>query len=57
MVEIHKLVTFIWNEEELPDQWREYIIVSIYKKGVIIMGYHCYHFIQNVIQHPSVKVN
>jgi hypothetical protein len=31
--EIHKLINFIWNKEELPDQWKEYIIVPIYKKG------------------------
>jgi hypothetical protein len=23
----------IWNKEELPDQWKECIIVPIYKKG------------------------
>jgi hypothetical protein len=31
--EIHKLINRIWNKEELPDQWKEYIIVPIYKKG------------------------
>jgi hypothetical protein len=30
---IHKLIHFIWNEEELPDQWKESIIVPVYKKG------------------------
>jgi hypothetical protein len=30
--EIHKLITSIWNKEELPDQWIESIIVSIHKK-------------------------
>jgi hypothetical protein len=30
---IHKLVNSIWNEEELPDQWKESIIVPIHKKG------------------------
>jgi hypothetical protein len=24
---IHKLITSIWNKEELPDQWKESIIV------------------------------
>jgi hypothetical protein len=28
---IHKLSTSIWNKEEMPDQWKEYIIVPIYK--------------------------
>jgi hypothetical protein len=46
---IHKLIKSIWNEEELPDQWKESIIVKVQKKGdktdlrvVIIVGYHCY---------------
>jgi hypothetical protein len=31
--EIHKLVNSILNKEELPDQWKESIIVPLYKKG------------------------
>ena len=31
--EIHKLIISIWNEEKLPDEWKESIIVPIYKKG------------------------
>jgi hypothetical protein len=31
--EIHKLINCIWNKEELPEQWKECIIVPIYKKG------------------------
>jgi hypothetical protein len=31
--EIHKLINCIWNKEELPEQWKESIIVQIYKKG------------------------
>jgi hypothetical protein len=30
---IHKLVNSVWNKEELPDQWKESIIVPIHKKG------------------------
>jgi hypothetical protein len=30
---IHKLINYVWNKEELPDQWKEYIIVPIHKKG------------------------
>jgi hypothetical protein len=30
--EIHKLVNSVWNKEELPDQWKESIIVPIHKK-------------------------
>jgi hypothetical protein len=30
--EIHRLICSIWNEEELPQQWKESITVPIYKK-------------------------
>jgi hypothetical protein len=30
---IHKLIYSIWNEEELPDQWKKSIIVPVHKKG------------------------
>jgi len=32
--EIHKLIIYIWNKEELPVEWKESIIVPIYKKRV-----------------------
>jgi hypothetical protein len=31
--EINRLICCIWNKEELPQQWKEFIIVPIYKKG------------------------
>jgi hypothetical protein len=31
--EIHKHIYSIWNKEELPEQWKESIIVPIYTKG------------------------
>jgi hypothetical protein len=31
--EIHKLINSAWSKEELPDQWKESIIVPIHKKG------------------------
>jgi hypothetical protein len=31
--EIHKLIISIWNKEELPEDWKESIIVPIFKKG------------------------
>ena len=31
--EIHKLIVSVWNKEELPEEWKESIIVPIYKKG------------------------
>jgi hypothetical protein len=30
---IHKLINSVWNMEELPDQWKESVIVPIHKKG------------------------
>jgi hypothetical protein len=29
----HKLINCVWNKEELPDQWKESIIVPIHKKA------------------------
>jgi hypothetical protein len=31
--EIHKLIISVWNKEELPEEWKESVIVPIYKKG------------------------
>jgi len=31
--EIHKLIISIWNKEELPEEWKELIMVPICKKG------------------------
>jgi hypothetical protein len=31
--EICKLINSIWNKQELPQQWKESIIVPIYKRG------------------------
>jgi hypothetical protein len=31
--EILKLIISIWNKEELPEEWKESIVVPIYKKG------------------------
>jgi hypothetical protein len=31
--EIHKLINYIWNQKYFPGQWKEFIIVPVYKKG------------------------
>jgi hypothetical protein len=31
--EIYKPINFIWNKEEMPQQWKKSFIVPIYKKG------------------------
>ena len=31
--DIHKLINSTWNKEELPEQWKESIVVPIYRKG------------------------
>jgi hypothetical protein len=32
--EIHRLICYVWNKEELPQQWKESIIVQIHKKVI-----------------------
>ena len=60
--EIHKLLNSILNKDELPEEWKRYIIVLIYKKSdktdlLIIEAYHYCQLNKNVIQQPPVKVN
>ena len=31
--EIRKLINSVWNKEELPEEWKESIILPIYNKG------------------------
>jgi hypothetical protein len=31
--ELHKLINSAWKKEELPEEWKESIILPIYKKG------------------------
>jgi hypothetical protein len=31
--EIYRLINYTWNEEEMPEQWKESVSVPTYKKG------------------------
>ena len=61
--EIHKLTNSIWNMEELPEEWKESIILHLSIRRVmkqILVITETYHFCplrQYFIQSPSVKVN
>jgi hypothetical protein len=32
--EIHKLINSVWSKEELTDQWKEFIIVAIWRRMI-----------------------
>jgi hypothetical protein len=44
--EIHELINSIWNKEELSEQWKESVILPVYRKSnktdIIIQACHCY---------------
>ena len=46
--EIHKLINSILNKEEFSEEWKESIILLIYKKGekltVVIIYIYVFHF-------------
>ena len=46
--QIHILIVSIWNKEELPEEWKESIIVPIHKKEdkKIVITIGAYHFCQ-----------
>jgi len=61
--EIHKLIISIWNKEELPEEWKEPIVVPTYRKGdkTDCSNYRGTSLLPTTykifIQHPAVKVN
>ena len=59
---IHKLIIPIWNKEEMPEEWKELIIVPIYKKGEKpdcnnYRGTSLSPTTYKIFQHPALKVN
>jgi hypothetical protein len=45
--ETHKLINSVVNKEELPDQWKESVIVPVHENAtkltvIIIVESHCY---------------
>jgi len=58
---IHKLINSISNQEELPEEWKESIIVLIHKKDdktdcSNYTSISLVNYIYNLIQNPAVKV-
>jgi hypothetical protein len=50
--EIHKLINYIWNKEEMSQLWKKSTFVPIYKEGdkqteITLEGYHCYQLHTN----------
>jgi hypothetical protein len=39
--EIHELIISIWNKEKLPDQWKESVIVPVYKDDKTDCSNYC----------------
>jgi len=31
--EVHEVINSIWNKEEMPEEWKESIILPIFKNG------------------------
>jgi mannosyltransferase OCH1-like enzyme len=38
---IHKLITYIWNQEEFPEQWKEANVLPFYKKLIKLAYKYC----------------
>jgi len=61
--EIYKLINSIRNKEELPEEWKESIILPVYKKGdkTNCNNYRGISFLSTtykiLYQHPAVKFN
>jgi hypothetical protein len=58
--EIHKLVNYIWDKEELPDLWNESVIVQICKKndcqGILLLS-ALYKMLSNILLSGSPYID
>jgi hypothetical protein len=58
--EIHQLINSVWNREDLPEEWKQSIIVLTYKRGIKqnVIIIQVYHFCQVRTKcYPAVKGN
>ena len=60
--EINKLINSIWNKEELPEEWKESVVLPICKKGdkIYFSHFRAYYFCQlhtKFIQHLAANIN
>ena len=53
--EIHKLINGIWKEEELPEQWKEVIMVPTYNTSQQDFGTRKVYCVSNVTFHAESK--
>jgi hypothetical protein len=53
---IHKPIDSIWNKGQLPDQWKETVIVSIHKKSDKTDCNNCLGISLLSIQYLSIEV-
>jgi hypothetical protein len=58
----YKLINSVWNKEELPDQWKESIIVPFRKKVtkltvIIIIDITAINSIQHFVEYPLSRLS
>jgi hypothetical protein len=57
---IHELINSVWNKEDLPEEWKELIIVHFYRKcsktDCIRVAYQVCQLFTKFFQHPAIKI-